>query len=123
MEMLNPLPNYKTLDWAKLKAFADDNLIIFKTIKFKLKRVQNIVGKGENAGYQHFLLFPRCFYRPSSSGSLKVWIVWYRVNQNCLWYKICLKIVSNLWNLTSILSFCLPYLIFSVQMRHTRLLS
>ena len=61
MEMLNPLPNYKTLDWAKLKAFADDNLIIFKTIKFKLKRVQNIVGKGENAGYQHFLLFPRCF--------------------------------------------------------------
>ena len=23
--------------------------------------VQNIVGKGENAGYQHFLLFPKCF--------------------------------------------------------------
>ena len=21
----------------------------------------NIVGKGENAGYQHFLLFPQCF--------------------------------------------------------------
>ena len=24
-------------------------------------RVENIVGKGENAGHQHFLLFPQCF--------------------------------------------------------------
>ena len=24
-------------------------------------RVENIVGKGENAGYQHFLHFPQCF--------------------------------------------------------------
>ena len=24
-------------------------------------RVENIVGKGENAGYQHLLLFPKCF--------------------------------------------------------------
>ena len=23
--------------------------------------VEKIVGKGENAGYQHFLLFPQCF--------------------------------------------------------------
>ena len=26
-----------------------------------LDRVENIVGKGENAGYQHFLIFPQCF--------------------------------------------------------------
>ena len=25
------------------------------------KAFENIVGKGENAGYQHFLLFPQCF--------------------------------------------------------------
>ena len=25
--------------------------------------VENIVGKGENAGYQHFLLFPQCFQK------------------------------------------------------------
>ena len=25
------------------------------------KRFKNIVGKGENAGYQHFLLFLQCF--------------------------------------------------------------
>ena len=24
-------------------------------------RVENIVGKRENAGYQHFLIFPQCF--------------------------------------------------------------
>ena len=39
-------------------------------------RVENIEGKGENAGYQHFLLFPKCFQKPSFSGSLKVGIVW-----------------------------------------------
>ena len=38
-------------------------------------RVENTVGKGENAGYQHFLLFPQCFPNPSL-GSLKVEIVW-----------------------------------------------
>ena len=25
------------------------------------KTLENPVGKGENAGYQHFLLFPHCF--------------------------------------------------------------
>ena len=30
---------------------------------FVLDRVENIVEKGENAGYQHFLLFPQCFKR------------------------------------------------------------
>ena len=37
------------------------------------------MGKGENAGYQHFLLFPLCFQKASFSGSLKVGIVWIRV--------------------------------------------
>ena len=35
--------------------------------------VENILGKEENAGYQHFLLFPQCFQKPSFPGSLKVW--------------------------------------------------
>ena len=26
------------------------------------KPLENIVGKGENAGYQHFFLFPQSFY-------------------------------------------------------------
>ena len=34
--------------------------------------VENIVGKGGNAGYQHFLLFPQCLQKFNFSGSLKV---------------------------------------------------
>ena len=33
--------------------------------------LENIVGKGENATYQHFLLFPQYFLQDSFSGSLK----------------------------------------------------
>ena len=32
-------------------------------MKFVLGRVENTVGKGENAGDQHFLLFLQCFKR------------------------------------------------------------
>ena len=32
-------------------------------MEFSSNRVENIVGKGENAGYQHFLLFPQCFQK------------------------------------------------------------
>ena len=45
-----------------------------------LDRAENIVGKGDNAGYQHFLLFPQCFQKPSCPRLLKVGIVWERVN-------------------------------------------
>ena len=31
--------------------------------------VENIIGKEENAGNQHFLLFPQCFQKVSVSGS------------------------------------------------------
>ena len=31
------------------------------------KAIENIVGKGENAGKQHFLLFPQCFYTLSQT--------------------------------------------------------
>ena len=69
---LNSLPNDKFLDWSKLKAFANNNL----KMKILFGWVENIVGKGENAGYQHFLLFSQCFLKASFSGSLKVSIVW-----------------------------------------------
>ena len=45
----NSLPNDKILDQSKLKAFADDNLNVYKKLKFALGRIENIVGKGENA--------------------------------------------------------------------------
>ena len=45
-------------------------------MKFVLGRVENIVGKEKNAGYQLFLLSPQCFQKASILGSLKVGIVW-----------------------------------------------
>ena len=42
------------------------------------ERVENIVGKGENAGHQHFLLFPLCFQKFCLSRSLKVGNLWER---------------------------------------------
>ena len=39
------------------------------------ERVEKTVGNGENAVYQHFLLFPQCFPKSSSLGSLKIRIV------------------------------------------------
>ena len=47
---------------------------------FFFDRLENIAGKRENADYQHFLLFPQCFQRAFYPGSLKVVIVWSRVN-------------------------------------------
>ena len=31
--------------------------------EFVFDRIENIAGKGENAGNQHFLLFPQCFQK------------------------------------------------------------
>ena len=75
-QTINSLPNDKILDWSKLKALADDKINVTEKLKFVLRRVENMVGKGENAGYQHFLLFPQCFQKASFQGSLKVGIVW-----------------------------------------------
>ena len=73
------LPNAKILDQSKLKALADETINVNKKLKLVLGRVENILGKAENAGYQHFLLLSKCFQKPPSSGSLKVGIVWQRV--------------------------------------------
>ena len=37
---------------------------------FVIDSIENIVGKGENAGYEHFLLFLQCFQKAFYSGSL-----------------------------------------------------
>ena len=58
------LPNDKVWDWSKLKAFADDKINVTEKFKFETcfgKGSKNILEKGENAGHQHFLLFPKCF--------------------------------------------------------------
>ena len=72
---LNPIPDNKILGLSKLKVFADDKLNITQNIKVVFHRIANILGKEENAGYQHFLLFPHCFQKAFSSIVSKVVIV------------------------------------------------
>ena len=72
----NPLPDDEILDLSKLKAFAEDKSNVTQNIQFVFERIENIVGKEENAGYQHFLLFPQCFQKAFYSRVSKVVIVW-----------------------------------------------
>ena len=72
----NSSPNDKISNWSKLKAFAEEKINVTEKLKFFLGGVENIVGKGENAGNQHSLLYPLCFQKSSFSRSLKV--------RNCL---------------------------------------
>ena len=64
------VPNNIILDSSKLKVFADYKINVMK--KFVLGKVKNIMEKGQNVGYQHFLLFPQCFQKASFSRSLKI---------------------------------------------------
>ena len=76
MEAFNSLPNVKFFDITKLKACVDDKLNVAKMMISLFDRIEDTMGKGENAGYQHFLLFPRFFEAFSFGGSLKAGIVW-----------------------------------------------
>ena len=76
MEIFNPFPNDKILDLSKLKAYADNKIIVTLKQKFFLGWVENIARKGENAGYQYFLLLLQYFQKLSFSGSLIVGFVW-----------------------------------------------
>ena len=60
---LNCFPSDKISDWSNLKALADDKIKVLNMMIFVFGRVEDIVEKGENGGYQHFDLFPQCFQR------------------------------------------------------------
>ena len=60
------LPNDKILDENKLKSICGRQITFFFEMMISIfDRIENTVGEGENAGYQHFLLFPQCFSKPS----------------------------------------------------------
>ena len=46
-------------------------LNVTQKIKFVHHRVENIMGKGENADFQHVLLSPQCFQKAVSPGTSK----------------------------------------------------
>ena len=62
--VFNCLPNDTIVEVTKLKAFADDMLNMAKMMISLFDRVENTVGKGENACYQHFFIFPTAFSKP-----------------------------------------------------------
>ena len=72
------LANYNYMDWLwpKFNPFTDKKLNIANIMIFVIDQVENIMGRRENAGYQHFLLFQKFFQKASSSGLLKVGLVW-----------------------------------------------
>ena len=67
--IINSFPDDINLPLSKLKAFGDDKFNVAKMIQFLCERVENVVGKGENAGYQHFPRFSQCFQNLSISQS------------------------------------------------------
>ena len=74
--MLTLYQTTKVWKSTKLKAFADGKLKVAQTTISPFDKLEHAVGKGENAGNQHFFIFPLYFSRPSSKGLLKVGIVW-----------------------------------------------
>ena len=53
----------RLLTLTQLKALADNKFTVAKIMILVFDRIENIVGKGENASYQHFLLFLQCFQK------------------------------------------------------------
>ena len=76
MTIFNSLPNDKVLEVTKLKAFPDVKINVAQMLIYVFDQIENLVGKGQNAGYKHFLLSPQCLQKASFLGSLKVGIVW-----------------------------------------------
>ena len=63
----NSFPKDKILKQSRFKVVADDKIIVTQRLKFVLGRIENIAGKGENAGFKK-ISFP--------AEVLKVGIVW-----------------------------------------------
>ena len=54
-----------------------------QNLKSISERIENNLGKGENAGYQHFLCFPECFAKAFSFRFVR--------SQNCVVKVQCLQ--------------------------------
>ena len=59
--ILNSLPNNKITRLVQIESICRRNVNVHEKLKFGLGRVETIVGKGENADYQHFPFFSAMF--------------------------------------------------------------
>ena len=65
------LLNERIVDISKFKTFTRDKFTVAKMMEYFFEKEENIVGKGENADYQNFLLFPTIF-----SSELFLMVAW-----------------------------------------------
>ena len=73
---MNPLPDNMISDLSYLEAFADEDFSASKMVQFFFFiKVENIVDKGENAGYQHVFLFHTMSLKAFSRHAMKVSIM------------------------------------------------
>ena len=72
----NGLTADKISAFSILKVFADDQISMTEKYKFVSVRIENIVGKGGHAGYQHALLFPQRFLFGFCDKGLEIKSVW-----------------------------------------------
>ena len=61
----NSGPKDKISGLSQFKVFADDKIRVTRKLKFVVGRLENIVGKRENAERQHFFPFPAMFPKGS----------------------------------------------------------
>ena len=71
-------PKIETRSWDSTRdvMIARPTLYLTTTDTTLFNRVENTVKRRKCWFNQHFLLFPQCFPKPSSLGSLKVGMVW-----------------------------------------------
>ena len=55
-----------------MNIFADNRIISVYKVNHVFDKVENVVEKGENAGYQHFLHFPQRFPKTSVLGEREI---------------------------------------------------
>ena len=82
--ILSPCTSYRDLKQGCTHSTICDAVRVFNAfLNDKFEHFENIAGKGENAGYQHFLLFLQCFlYFPN-------------VTQNLIFFPDCRNIVGK----------------------------
>ena len=75
LQIVNPLPDNKILDWSKLKQIA--NILNFiKNENLVQDGEENIERKGKKYCYKQFLLFSQCFPQLYIHTASKCGIVW-----------------------------------------------
>ena len=67
-----PFTRQQNFSFAQIERICRRQNISQNIKKIILRRAQSIVGIGENAGYQHFLLFQQCFEKLSPTGCQKL---------------------------------------------------